>query len=83
MIDPELKQELDSVRSTLEDIRESVAPTRWGLFVQGLWRAAGYVAGLVIAVVAIGWILTVLGVIPFFAEFSSELKEILDDMRSK
>lgn len=76
-------QKLAEIESTLEDIHKILKPTRWQMFVQGLWRAVGYLVGLILAIAIIGWILNVIGLIPFLSEFSNNMKEILNLARTK
>ncbi len=76
-------QKLAEIESTLQDIQKILKPTRWQMFVQGLWRAVGYLVGLILAIAIIGWILNIIGLIPFFSDFSENMKEILRLARTK
>ena len=53
------------------------------MFTQGIWRGLGYLIGLMIAIVFIGWFLNVIGVIPFLSQFSENMKDVLNVARSK
>jgi hypothetical protein len=76
-------QKLAEIESTLQNIQQILKPTRWQMFVQGLWRAVGYLVGLILAIAIIGWILNIIGLIPFFSDFSENMKEILRLARTK
>ncbi len=54
MIEPELKVELDQINQKLESMDRALNPSRWRMFVQGLWRAVGYIIGIVIAALILG-----------------------------
>ena len=81
MIEPELKVELDQINQKLESMDRALNPTRWQMFVQGLWRAVGYITGIVIAALILGWVLNMIGLIPFLKDFSQEAKEVLETVK--
>jgi hypothetical protein len=83
MIEPDLKEELDLINSRLERINNSLSPTRWRMLVQGLWRAVGYIIGLVLAVALLGWMLNIVGVVPALQDVSNSLNIILQDIRGR
>jgi hypothetical protein len=76
-------QRLANIEATLKNIYKVLKPTRWEMFVQGLWRAVGYIVGLMLAIVIIGWFLNMIGVIPFMSEFSENMKNVLNIARTK
>ncbi|MEI6190895.1 MAG: hypothetical protein WCP24_00825 [bacterium] len=76
-------QRLANIEVTLKNIYKVLKPTRWEMFVQGLWRAVGYLVGLMLAIVLIGWFLNMIGVIPFMSEFSENMKNVLNIARTK
>lgn len=83
MIDPELKAQLELINNKLEKLCETNSkPSRWWLFIQGVWRGFGYLIGLIIAIALLGWFLNIIGVIPFLKDISYELKAILTDIRT-
>ncbi len=81
MIEPELKVKLDQINQKLESMDRALNPTRWRMFVQGLWRAAGYIIGILIAALILGWILNIIGLIPFLKDFSIEAKNVLQAIK--
>jgi hypothetical protein len=76
-------QKLAEIEITLKKIFKVLKPTRWEMFVQGLWRAVGYFVGLMLAIVLIGWLLNIIGVVPFMSEFSENMKNVLNIARTK
>lgn len=79
----EHEKKLVEIEKTLKDIQGILKPTRWRLFVEGLWRAVGYLIGLILAIVILSWLLNVIGLIPFMNEFSNNMKEVLGNARTK
>ena len=73
MIDPELKTELDKLNRTLVGIFHKTE-SLWRAFVRGVLQGLGSVLGVVLAVLIIGWILNVMGVIPGLRQQASEWK---------
>jgi len=76
-------QKLENIENTLKDIQKILQPTRWEMFVQGLWRAVGYLIGLILAILILSWLLNIIGLIPFMTEFSHDMKEVLINARTK
>ena len=81
MIDPELKIQLDQINQKLESMDQALNPTRRKMFVQGLWRAIGYIIGIVIAALILGWVLNMIGLIPFLKDFSTEARSVLENVK--
>ena len=70
-------EKLAEIESTLKEIYKIMKPSRWQMLVEGLWRGVGYLIGVLLAVAILGWVLNVIGVIPFLSDFSSDMKEVL------
>ena len=69
MIDPDLKIELDKVNDNLAVIKNKHSGGGvWRAFFNGMFGALGYVAGLAIVVVILGWILQKTGLLPAFED---------------
>lgn len=84
MLDSELKTELEKVnRSLVGILHKTESP--WRAFVNGVLRGLGSIAGVVLAIVIISWILNAMGIIPGFKEQAAEWKsmwqETLDQAR--
>jgi hypothetical protein len=78
MDNTEVIAKLEVLSSKLDDINKNLKPTRWKLFVQGLWRAVGYLIGIIITVALLGWMLKLIGVIPLFQDIATKLGSILE-----
>jgi hypothetical protein len=66
MIDPDLKVQLDIVNANLIEIKNKKSGGVWRAFFNGMFGALGYIAGLAIVVVILGWILQKTGLLPSF-----------------
>ena len=76
MIDPELKVQLDQINENLTAIKQKSGSS--GLvksFFSGMFSALGYVVGLAIVVVIIGWVLQRTGLLP---AFENQVKSFTD-----
>ncbi|MEI8339640.1 MAG: DUF5665 domain-containing protein [bacterium] len=82
-MDPELKTKLDEIEVTLKDVDDSLNPSHWKLLKEGLWRGVGYLIGVLVAFAILGWILNVIGVIPFLQDFSQTMRDNLQNVRTK
>lgn len=76
MIDPELKTHLEIIEKELTDLRKSSTGFS-STFLRGMVYGAGYVAGAVLVVILIGWILNIVGIIPAFNDQVSEFRAAL------
>jgi hypothetical protein len=76
-------EKLEAIENNLVEIRRILKPTRWQMFVQGMWRAVGYLIGLILAIAIIGWFLNIIGLVPAFSTFSQNMQEILNIARTK
>ncbi|MEI7480121.1 MAG: hypothetical protein WCJ59_00655 [bacterium] len=74
----ELNQKIEEMDKTLKVIEKSLKPTIGRMILEGMVRGVGYLFGLIIAIAIIGWLLNVMGVIPFLNTFSQDMKEILN-----
>jgi hypothetical protein len=66
MLDPDLKIQLDIVNANLIEIKNKKSGGVWRSFFNGMFGALGYVAGLAIVVVILGWVLQKTGLLPAF-----------------
>ena len=67
MIDPEIKKELDKVNANLVAILHKTESTWWAL-VRGALHGFGTVIGILFAILLIGWILNIMGILPGFKQ---------------
>jgi len=68
MIDPDLKVQLDEVNKNLIEIKNKKSGGVWRAFFNGMFGALGYVAGLAVVVVILGWVLQKTGLLPAFEQ---------------
>jgi hypothetical protein len=84
MIDPELKTELEKINRSLVGIFHKTE-NLWRAFVRGVLHGVGSILGVVIAIVFIGWLLNVMGVIPGFkkqaTQFQTMWQETLEQVK--
>lgn len=82
-MDEERDKKLSEIENTLKEIHKILRPTRWQMLVQGLWRAVGYVIGLVLAIAIFSWFLNMLGVVPYMGEISNTLRQNLEVVKGR
>lgn len=66
MIDPDLQKQLEAINTTLVEIKTKKTHGIWRAFFNGMFTALGYVAGLAIIILILGWILNITGLLPEF-----------------
>ncbi len=72
MIDPDLQKQLELINSNLVDIKTKKGSGVWRSFFNGMFAALGYVAGLALVVVILGWYLNKSGLLP---QFQQQIKD--------
>jgi hypothetical protein len=72
-MDPDVRKELDHVEHILEEIKDNTSVTWWRWIVSGFLYGAGWVMGTVLAFAALGWILSIFGIIPGFDQIAAWL----------
>jgi uncharacterized membrane protein len=77
MIDPELKQHLETIEKELRDLRKD-STGLGATLLRGLIYGAGYIIGAVLIIVLIGWILNIIGIIPAFTTQVTEFRDALN-----
>ena len=77
MIDPELKEHLEIIEKEIVDFKKS-SNSLSKSFMRGTFYGAGYIVGIVIIIVLVGWVLNIVGVIPAFNAQVQEFKAALD-----
>jgi hypothetical protein len=73
---------LETIQEELEEIKERTASPKRS-FVNGVLSGAGAIIGGLIALAVLGWILSILGVIPGLGELASYLNGITDKFNSR
>jgi hypothetical protein len=79
-MDQDVQKELKHVENILGEIRENTSAPWWKAVLHGSLYGAGWVIGTVGTFAALGWLLSIFGVIPGIDKISAFLQEI---MRSK
>jgi hypothetical protein len=74
----DVQKELEHVEGILEDIRKNTAVPWWRSVMNGILYGGGVVMGTVIAIAALGWLLSIFGIIPGFGELATRLQEIIN-----
>jgi hypothetical protein len=77
MIDPELKHHLETIEKELKDFHERSVGLK-SIFTRGVVHGAGYVVGVVVVIVIVGWILNIVGVIPAFNDKVEAFRSALE-----
>ncbi|HYV33471.1 MAG TPA: hypothetical protein VE973_01315, partial [Candidatus Limnocylindria bacterium] len=77
MIEPELQRYLSGINQHLTEIKAKKSPGIWRAFFNGVFSALGYVVGLALVVVILGWILNKTGLLP---AFRAQVKDFQDFM---
>jgi leucyl aminopeptidase len=80
MIEPDLKQELDTINANLQQINKKTGNSVWRSFLHGAMSGMGSIVGVMIALAILGYILNVVGVIPAFRNRISHLNNTLDEL---
>ena len=78
----ELKTDIKKIEKTLDQIKDGVTSSRWKLVKEGFWRAVGYMVGIILAILFIGWILNLLGVFPFLNNYTNKIQNILEGVKT-
>ncbi len=76
-MDPDVQREAKKVEELLDEIKENTEHRPSKSFYNGMIYGVGIVLGTLVGVVALGWILSILGVIPGFDILTARFAEIL------
>lgn len=78
-MDDQVKEEARKVEALLDEIKSNTESKPSKSFVNGMLYGAGIVLGTIVGVVLVGWLLSILGVIPGFDVLAQRFSEILQD----
>ena len=81
MIDPELDKNLKEINNHLIEIKKRSKSGLWRAFFNGIFSALGYVVGIAIVVVILGWVLQKTGLLPAFKEQEKNFSELVDSAK--
>jgi hypothetical protein len=68
---------LKNIEGELEDIKENTGG-KWRWFLRGVLQGAGIIVGTIIAATALGWFLSILGVVPGFGDMAEYLRTVTE-----
>ncbi len=77
-MDKEAKKEIEKVEGILTEIRANTGLPWWRMIFNGALYGSGVVIGTVLAIAALGWVLSFFGVIPGFAQLAGQLQSIVN-----
>lgn len=81
-MDPDLKIQLQEINKNLEAINKKTRTNGiWRSFFNGVFGALGYIVGVAIIVVILGWILQKTGLLPAFREQVKNFSELVGQAR--
>ena len=79
MLDPDFKKEIDQINKNLVDIRKNGGV--WKSFFRGILSGFGSIVGVAIALLALGWILNIIGVIPAFKNQVNQFRQTIEQIQ--
>jgi hypothetical protein len=77
-MDPDVQKELNRVEGLLEEIKDNTTVSWWRWLLSGFLYGAGWVVGTVLAFAALGWLLSIFGIIPGFDQIAARLQEVMN-----
>lgn len=81
MLDPELKNYLSGINLHLTELKAKKNPGIWQSFFNGMFSALGYVVGLALVIVILGWVLNATGLLKPFQEQMKNFSDIIDSAK--
>ena len=81
MIEQELKDHLEKINQNLIEIKQKTGTRFWRAFFNGVASGVGYLVGVAIVLVIVGYVLNTLGVIPAFRNEIGRINNTLDELR--
>lgn len=76
-MDPQVQEEAKKVEALLDEIKSNTEARPSKSFYNGMLQGAGIVLGTIVGVVLVGWLLSILGVIPGADVLAQRFAEIL------
>jgi hypothetical protein len=80
MIEPELKQILNEIHSSVVRLDKG---RWWKSLLDGIFRGVGSIIGVTIAILIIGWVLNVIGIIPSFRQEVDRWRGLLQETQKQ
>ena len=82
MNENDVNKQIADIRDSVEQINHRIGGG-WTTLWRGILSGLGYVLGALIALIIIGWVLNVIGIIPAFKQQVNSLKDSLQQASSK
>ncbi len=76
-MDPQAQEEARKVEALLGEIKTNTQSRSAKSFINGMLYGAGIVLGTIVGVVLVGWILSIMGIIPGFDTLAHRFSDIL------
>ncbi|MBY0294140.1 hypothetical protein K2Q08_02295 [Patescibacteria group bacterium] len=73
-------ERLENIEGDLEEIKNRT-PNQWISFRNGILQGAGAVVGGILAVLLLGWVLSIFGLIPGFGTIAHSIQEAMSELR--
>ena len=74
-------ERLEHIEENLEEIKNQASTSRWIAFRNGIWQGAGALVGGVLAVIFLGWVLSLFGLIPGLGTIVHLVQEAMSGLR--
>lgn len=81
MLDPELKQYLETLNGNVVKVGQGLP--WWRSLLHGAMSGLGSVVGVAIAVVLVGWLLNIIGIIPAFKREADSWRQLLQQSQQQ
>jgi len=78
-MDPKLQKDLRKIEGELKSIRQQTSPGWKRLILNGMLQGAGWVVGSIIGIILLGWLLSIMGVIPGFGQLASKVQAAVQE----
>ncbi|HEV8666336.1 MAG TPA: hypothetical protein VN665_00615 [Candidatus Paceibacterota bacterium] len=75
-------EHLQKIETELEEIKERTADPKRSLF-NGILSGAGAIIGSITALIILGWLLSLIGILPGFGSFAAYLHGIVDRFNTR
>lgn len=81
MLDPELKQYLETLNGSV--VKAGQGLPWWRTLLNGVMSGLGSVVGVGIAVILVGWLLNIIGIIPAFQREADSWRQLLQQTQQQ
>ena len=71
-------ERLETIQEELEEIKQRTGNPRRS-FLNGIFQGAGVLLGGIFGALALGWILSIMGIVPGFGDLADYLRSLVDN----